>query len=340
MENINSKYIFQQICSFINDENFILKLFAYSKSYQAKFNIKLINYQKQCILTRYFEKDFYAIINSISRGCIDEDIENYFFSKFGLKLKLNDIQNIIIEHFSTIKDKEIYVDISFPFLNVLSQQDYFEKNINISISISTYEEEKTIKKIEELKKANIKYPSLILFLHEHENLKKFPINYNQVKKLVIMEYFYNSHFDYDNIIYKKLFCDFNKENLTYLIIGGMDEKRRTEILINYINDFKSLEYLKLINFEFVKENVLKSCKLKTLIIEKCKNITFEENSLTSLTNLSLHNCKINNPYKTLCKLPNLEKCSLMWSRDCRSHDGVLYHTEEGDEDMDHLEYFN
>lgn len=93
MENINSKYILQQICSFINDENFILKLFAYSKSYQAKFNIKLINYQKQCILNRCFENDFYKIINSISRGRIDEDIENYFFSKFGLKLKLNDIQN-------------------------------------------------------------------------------------------------------------------------------------------------------------------------------------------------------------------------------------------------------
>ena len=121
-------------------------------------------------------------------------------------------------------------------------------DINISIRISTYEEEKTIKKIEELKKANIKYPSLILFLHEHENLKKFPINYNQVKKLVIMEYFYNSHFDYDNIIYKKLFCDFNKENLTYLIIGGMDEKRRTEILINYISEFKSLEIFKINKF--------------------------------------------------------------------------------------------
>ena len=118
-----------------------------------------------------------------------------------------------------------------------------------------------------------------------------------------MEKFYVSNFDYDNIIYKKLFCNFNKENLIYLIIGGIHEKWRTEILINYINEFKSLEYLKLINFEFVKENVLKLCKLKTLIIEKCENITFEENRLTSLINLSLHNCKINNPYKTLCILP-------------------------------------
>ena len=238
------------------------------------------------------------------------------------------------------KDKEINVDISFPFLNVLSQQDYFEKNVNILICISTYNEEKIIKKIEELNKANIKYPFLKLFLGEYENLEKLPINYNQVKKLDIMENFYNSNFDYDNIIYKKLFCNFNKENLIYLIIGGIDEKRRTEILINYINEFKSLEYLKLINFEFLKENVLQLCKMKTLIIEKCKNIAFEENSLTSLINLSLDNCKINNPYKKLYKLPNLEKCSLKWSRNCRSREGDIYYTEKGDEDMNHLEYFN
>ena len=232
MENINSKHILQHICSFINDENFILKLFAYSKSYQAKFNINLLNYQKQYILTKCFENDFYEIINSISRVCIDENNENYFLSKFGLKLKLNDIQNIIIEHYKTIKDKEINVDISFPFLNVLSRQDYFEKNVNILIRISTYNEEKTIKKIEELNKTNIKYPSLKLLLGECKNLEKFPINYNQVKKLDIMECFYDSDFHYDNIIYKKLFCNFNKDNLTYLIIEGMDEKKGQKFLLN------------------------------------------------------------------------------------------------------------
>ena len=66
------------------------------------------------------------------------------------------------------KDKEINLNISFLFLNVLSQQDYFEKNVNILISISTYNEEKIIKKIEELNKENIKYSFLKLFL---ENMK-------------------------------------------------------------------------------------------------------------------------------------------------------------------------
>ena len=271
MENINSKYILQQICSFINDENFLLKLFSYSKSYQAKFNMNLINYQKKYILARCFENDFYESINSISRGRIDEDIENYFLSKFELKLKINDIQNILIEHFSTIKDEDFEIDILCPFLNVLSKQDYFEKKSNILISIDIFEEkeEKIINKIEELNKANIKYPSVKLFLGEHKNLKIYPINYNQVKKLTILECFYYHDFDYDNIIYKKLFCDFNKENLTYLIIEGM-EKKKTKILINCINDFKSLEYLQLENFEFEQKYEFKLCKLKTIILENCE----------------------------------------------------------------------
>ena len=68
MENIKSKYVAQQICSFINYDNFLLKLFAYSKSYQAKFNINLINYQKKYILTKCNEYDFNRIIYSIYKG--------------------------------------------------------------------------------------------------------------------------------------------------------------------------------------------------------------------------------------------------------------------------------
>ena len=49
----------------------------------------------------------------------------------------------------------------------------FEKKSNILISIDIFEEkeEKIINKIEELNKANIKYPSVKLFLGEHKNLK-------------------------------------------------------------------------------------------------------------------------------------------------------------------------
>ena len=266
------------------------------------------------------------------------DIKNDFLSKYNLNIKIDDIQNIIIEHFKTIKDEEIDIDILFPFLNILLKNDFFGKKVNMRIHISTYDEKKIINKINELKEqgVDVNFPSLKLLLDEHENLKKFPINYNQVKKLELFETFYNSEFDYDNIIYKKLFCDFNKDYLINLTIIRHFQKIRTEILINYINDFKLLEYLKLINFVFEKENVLKLYNLKTLIIEKCDNISFEENSLINLKHLSIHNCTIDNPNKRLFKFPNLEKCSLQWIRSNFVHDGVCYSKE----DISYLEYFN
>ena len=287
-------------------------------------------------MTKCNEYDFNRIIYSIYKGRID--IKNDFLSKYNLNIKIDDIQNIIIEHFKTIKDEEIDIDILFPFLNILLKNDFFGKKVNVRIRISTYDEKEIINKINELKEqgVDVNFPSLKLLLDEHENLKKFPINYNQVKKLELFETFYNSEFDYDNIIYKKLFCDFNKDYLINLTIIRHFQKIRTEILINYINDFKLLEYLKLINFVFEKENVLKLYNLKTLIIEKCDNISFEENSLINLKHLSIHNCTIDNPNKRLFKFPNLEKCSLQWIRSNFIHDGECYSKE----DISYLEYFN
>ena len=162
MENIKSKYVAQQICSFINDDNFLLKLFAYSKSYQAKFNINLINYQKKYILTKCNEYDFNRIIYSIYKGRID--IKNDFLSKYNLNIKIDDIQNIIIEHFKTIKDEEIDIDILFPFLNILLKNDFFGKKVNVRIRISTYDEKEIINKINELKEqgVDVNFPSLKL----------------------------------------------------------------------------------------------------------------------------------------------------------------------------------
>ena len=44
IENIKSNFILKGIFDFINDKNFILKLFIYSKLFQNKVKLELINY--------------------------------------------------------------------------------------------------------------------------------------------------------------------------------------------------------------------------------------------------------------------------------------------------------
>ena len=50
-ERIKSIYILHSILNYISDENIKYKLFKYSKSYQKKLNIDLINYKE-----KYLEK--------------------------------------------------------------------------------------------------------------------------------------------------------------------------------------------------------------------------------------------------------------------------------------------
>ena len=46
LARINSNYILKDIFTFIRSKNFKLKLFVYSKYFQKKLDLKLINYQE------------------------------------------------------------------------------------------------------------------------------------------------------------------------------------------------------------------------------------------------------------------------------------------------------
>ena len=55
---IKSKYIINNICSYIKDENILRKLFFYSKSLQEKININLFDYQKNYANKRMKWEDY------------------------------------------------------------------------------------------------------------------------------------------------------------------------------------------------------------------------------------------------------------------------------------------
>ena len=63
LEKIQSKYIFESIFNYIEDENYKLKLFVYSKSFKKKLSIGLINYQEQYICKFSFEPKEYLVYN-------------------------------------------------------------------------------------------------------------------------------------------------------------------------------------------------------------------------------------------------------------------------------------
>ena len=296
-DKIKSKYIFQNLLSYINDKEIFLKLFIYSKSLQEKTNIILFDYQEEYFNKRikwedflYFKRDFYS---------------DYSFHKDGLKNNLrkkmmefnindNIIQKLVIKYFTkdTNKNqKDQYIDdnlqnIDFysPFFDFLSKLEIFDLIFTIHISIKMIKKYNLskyyISKFNELNKLNIKYSSLSLFFEGSDianYLQEFKINFSQIKKLDI---FQNNIGSSNDDIYKKLFPLISTaNNLVYLSLSLCGFHAKGEIgphILEFINNFKSLEYLNIKGFKFYKNFILKVNTLKTLKVSYCKKILFSK----------------------------------------------------------------
>ena len=319
---LNSKYTIQNIFSFLEDKNFLLKLILYSKSSQEKMNIQLKDYQiifmnniikwKDYLINEEYGDNFNKnklkekLINDISKHNIKYD-ENIMTKSFIYCMK-NNPKKINKKNKNSRRKQDCgYIDFFSPFFDSLSKSKNFNEFFKILISI--YEINKYnlpqyyYDKFNKSNNLNVNYESLRF---EYGNgyyvdyLKDIPMNYNQLKKL---ELYNNSVFDYlldkenneekyeesrTNSIVFPLMA--NATNLIYLSICYILSfyTKINPKTFEFINTFKHLEYLKLGSLNFESKFILSLNTLRYLELRLCSNI-----DITNETYLKLKIFKIN-----------------------------------------------
>ena len=317
IDKIKSVYIIKNIFNFIKNSNFQLKLFIYSKYFQNKLNIKLIDYKEQYLKKLKFNLELY-LYSKEQKNKVDLLKQKY--NKFLSDNKLNkeifedilyevleskQIKDIDEEEVNNInKDYDKKININSPLFERISKTKMFEKNLSIYISQKKSKND-YIKLFDKLNESNIKYSSIFYDIYynamdENNYLKELNINYNNIKKLTL-----NIKYDIDyeeDILYEnnkdffETFFSFNniQNNLIYLNIDFDEENYLTSELFENINDFKSLKYLYICNFNFDNNFIIKIINLKLLYCEKCSNITISDTFCQKLEILNFIDNNISN----------------------------------------------
>ena len=324
LERIKSKYILENIFDYVKDENFKLKLFAYSKKLQKKFDLKLLDYKNIYLKNRINLFEFLSDYNKkegYPKNYDKKELTNKFNSTLNkLKLKKENITDYIINFFKNYEKKEndeIYIDIYSPFFDLLSKEEYFWKKFIIPI-ISEFIDKNKLKNdyisfFNKINKLNINFSLLFLYINENSinYLKELGINFNQIKKFVASPTNSSEFILVDN---KKNFNDFlkilfsfdNINNLNYLKIHISGNQHKIKLnIIESLNNFKCLEYLYLAGIDLESTFIINLPNLKKLFISGCDKITFFDNP--NLEQLFINESGIDNP-KSLLKFPKLEKC--------------------------------
>ena len=265
LRKIKSKYIFQHIFSFIQDENYIYKAFKYSRFFQKKLNLDYNNIKQNIIIfDKYLlDDDEYPFENDLTKFKLhNKNIESYIVNYFKNHPKKN-IKEYDICEFS------LDISILSPLYDILIKQDFFRNMFNIVIDFNEIKKNKMNKafenysKLNKMKLSNLSFKFIIGNKNDYRkdekndinNFKKFFTNYDKTKKFGILNYelnLFNNIFDMaDNLIYLK--C----EKLGYA--KSID----LLYLLNNITKFKSLTYLEITNYCFVfdeyNHNIDKIC---------------------------------------------------------------------------------
>ena len=323
LEKIKSKYILENIFDYVKGENFKLKLFAYSKKLQKKFDLKLLDYKNIYLKNRINLFEFLSDYKKegYPKNYDKKELTNKFNSTLNkLKLKEENITDYIINFFKNYEKKEndeIYIDIYSPFFDLLSKEEYFWKKFIIPI-ISEFIDKNKLKNdyisfFNKINKLNINFSLLFLYINENSinYLKELGINFNKIKKFIASPTNSSEFILVDN---KKNFNDFlkilfsfdNINNLNYLKIHIYGNEHKIKLnIIESLNNFKCLEYLYLAGIDLESTFIINLPNLKKLFISGCDKITFFDNP--NLEQLFINESGIDNP-KSLLKFPKLEKC--------------------------------
>ena len=282
LEKIKSKYVLQLVFTFIWDENYIYKIFKYSKFYQDKLNLDF-KYIPQNII----------IFDKYLLDANENSLKNDFkiFGKFDI---INYFRNHPKKKFKgfNLYEFSIDIDILSPLFDILIKEDFFENMFNIVIDLDKLDENnKMCEKLEELNKINLSSFSFKFYGKKGDinKFKKYFINIHKIKKIEI---------NFDGEI-KYAILDIITNNLIYLKF----ESNRLWVPFDFsfsffldnINKFKSLNYLELCNFDLYYNK---------------KNFKILDNFFKNLKSLILINSNFDKVKDGYIKLPKLELLSI------------------------------
>ena len=306
IDNIKSLYILKNIFNYIPDENFNEKLFLFSKNYQKKLSITLTNLKENYLNKIGFNYHKYLYTkNPIYYDIYGKEYLSQKFENFFKKNSINkeNIEKIIYDIFDKknkdeIKeDDEKLINIESPLFNLISKIKNFENIFTIYISeeyIIKYKLEDYYKnRFNEFNDSKIKYKSIFYDLnniYKFNNIKGYNIDFGRIKKLSLkIDNKYVDEQKGNKFFFESLFS-LNKNfenNLIYLKIEFKKENTIKNDLFENINNFKLLEYLVLIGFNFYENFIIKLNTLKNISINNCKNIIIAEDVIKNMENLCL-----------------------------------------------------
>jgi len=319
ISNLQSKYILNYIFSYIKDNIYKEKLFLYSKKLQLKFDIKLYGLKEKYLKKIDFDKFLYIkpylfsknaltikYNNFLKEGKINKEIfENFIYDIYENKqMKDLDEEDIDEEDIDKIKNNEHLINFESPLFQILSKTKNFSKIFTIYISQNIMDDHKLknqyIEFFNNMNNLDIKYSSIfydLKNLNKINYLKEINIDFNKIKRLTLkienIEY-YERIKDINNF-FKNLFSFNNiKNNLIYLEINFGNKENNSDSFKD-INNFKSLRYLHLENFNFNQQFTIRSNNLILLSIISCENILLSEipNEKLKVLNLRNHISNIN-----------------------------------------------
>ena len=347
LEKIKTKYILENIFHYIEDDDFKLRLFFYSKSFQNKLELKLIDFQRvyfrkfdinlddylynpnyfpsknfdKNILNKKFKKDLSSIKKEFNNKVIEEIIlkeYNYPFQLFQEKKEEeNDEMGILLE-----KPIEIYS----PLFELLSKNNYLEKNFTVPIPLNTIKKYNTkndyISAFDKMNKLNLKYPSIFVSYNKYNDidlLKELMINFKNIKRLnLIQNEEEEDDDDDDNNNYEEnsdiLYNEYNEEN-DYEDEDSEEEKEEIDEKGKKELDNKNYDYILKTLFSFDNhENKLVQLELGIKENYKIKsNIMDNLNNFSSLENLHLTCFEFRNTFEL-----NLNNLQILQLDECKN----------------------
>ena len=311
LEDLKSKYIYSTIFNFIKDKYFKFKLFKHSKLFQKLLDIKLSDYEKiNLILSNiYFPKYFY------DEEYLTENFTNAMRKNLNYDLLFNGftkstLQNYIRHYYInfTPSDRQL-ITLESPFYDFVSKEYFFEDNFTLLISTNNIEDSKDEEKYKsKISKLKIKNLFLKFYFEDKDDVDFFTqleLDTNIIRSLNIKYYSTDGNILDVDSFFVTLFS-FQFKNLIYLDIKNIRVKSEN---FEKINNLSLLEKLVLKNIEFINTFVLKLCNIKSLKLDDCKNIAFEEKNKFNLETLIIKSYDIMAP-KSKIKFPLLEELDL------------------------------